>query len=138
MAWSREVRNPFLDYRVVTFGVNLPINLKIHAGWTKYVLRRAVADALPPSIVWRRDKRGFATPEARWLRNELRTRVEELLGSSTEMVRRGLVDAAAARARFAAFLRDARAVSQIVTSRDIFQLISLELWLRAYRGNLSG
>jgi len=138
MAWSREVRNPFLDYRVVSFGVNLPMSLKVHGGWTKFVLRRAVADRLPPAIVWRRDKRGFSTPEARMLRNELRPRVDELLAPSAEMVRRGLVDPLAARARFAAFLRGSYAVSQAVPSRDIFQLVALELWLRAYRENLSG
>ena len=96
------------------------------------------ADRLPPAIVWRRDKRGFSTPEARLLRNELRPRVDELLAPSAEMVRRGLVDPLAARARFAAFLRGSHAVSQAVASRDIFQLVSLELWLRAYRENLSG
>ena len=138
MAWSREVRNPFLDYRLVRFGVNLPMTLKIRAGWTKYVLRRALAASLPPAIVWRRDKRGFSTPEARLLRDELRASVSELLASSAEVVRRGLVNPGAARARFAAFLNGAAALGPPVGSRDIFQLLSLELWLRAYRENLSG
>ena len=138
MAWSREVRNPFLDYRLVRFGVNLPMTLKIRAGWTKYVLRRALAGSLPSPIVWRRDKRGFSTPEARMLRNELRPAVDELLTPSAEMMRRGLVDPAAARARFSAFLDGSSTVGRSVGSRDIFQLLSLELWLRAYRGNLSG
>jgi asparagine synthase (glutamine-hydrolysing) len=136
MAWSREVRNPFLDFRLVQTGVNLPMPLKIRAGWTKYVLRRALGDSLPRSIIWRRDKRGFATPEASLLRNELRAQVGELLGPSSEMVRRGLIDPRAARARFSAFLRHASAWRQTVASRDIFQLLSLELWLRAYRENL--
>jgi asparagine synthase (glutamine-hydrolysing) len=138
MAWSREVRNPFLDYRLVRLGVNLPMTLKIHAGWTKYVLRRAVESSLPPSIVWRRDKRGFTTPEARMLRNELRNAVDELLAPASEMVRRGLVNAQAARARFAAFLDGSTRNARSVGSRDIFQLLSLEAWLQAYRENLSG
>jgi asparagine synthase (glutamine-hydrolysing) len=138
MAWSREVRNPFLDYRLVSFGVNLPMTLKVRSGWTKYVLRRALAGRLPASIVWRRDKRGFTTPEARMLRNGLRSKVHELLTPSAEMVRRGLVDPRAARARFQAFLNPWSAVTQTVASRDIFQLIALELWLRAYRESLSG
>jgi asparagine synthase (glutamine-hydrolysing) len=138
MAWSREVRNPFLDYRLVQFGVALPMALKIAHGWSKYALRRALAPSLPPSVVWRREKRGFTTPEARMLRNELRAGVQELLGPSAEMVRRGLVDPARARERFAAFLGTARAGRRAVASRDIFQLVSLELWLRAFRENLSG
>ena len=137
MAWSREVRNPFLDYRLVELGVNLPMALKVRGGWTKYVLRRALQEQLPPAIAWRRDKRGFSTPEARLLRNELRASVHELLGPPAEMVRRGLVDASAARARFDVFLERSPPWRQAVASRDIFQLLSLELWLRAYRENLS-
>lgn len=137
MAWSREVRNPFLDYRLVRFGVNLPMRLKIRDGWTKYVLRRALVGRLPRSIIWRRDKRGFSTPEARMLRHELRTRAAELLAPSAEMVRRGLVNPDVARDRFAAFLASGSALWQPVASRDIFQLLSLELWLRAYGENLS-
>jgi asparagine synthase (glutamine-hydrolysing) len=136
MAWSREVRNPFLDFRVVELGVNLPMALKVHAGWTKYVLRRALQEQLPPAIIWRRDKRGFSTPEARLLRNELRARVQELLDPAAEIIRRGLIDAAAARTRIDAFLT--KSWRQAVASRDIFQLLSLELWLQAYRENLSG
>jgi len=138
MAWSSEVRNPFLDYRLVRLGVGLPMALKVCCGWTKYVLRRAVVSSLPAEIVWRRDKRGFTTPEARMLRNELRESVHALLAPSAEMVRRGLVNPQAARTRFAAFLNDTRANPQSVGSREIFQLLSLESWLQAYRENLSG
>jgi asparagine synthase (glutamine-hydrolysing) len=138
MAWSCEVRNPFLDYRVVSCGVNLPMELKVRGGWTKYVLRRALTGRLPPEIVWRRDKRGFTTPEAHMLRNELRAHVDELLVPSAEMVRRGLIDPAAARVRFADFLRGPAGANGVVASREVFQLVSLELWLRAYRENLSG
>jgi len=52
------------------------------------------------------------------------------------MVTRGLINARAARARFAAFLGTAGG-ARAVASREIFQLISLELWLRAYQENLS-
>jgi asparagine synthase (glutamine-hydrolysing) len=137
MSWSCEVRNPFLDYRLVRYGVNLPMALKIRDGWMKYVLRGAVSKSLPPSVVWRRDKRGFTTPEARMLRNELRLQIEELLTPSAEMVRRGLVSVNAARAIFATFLSPSWRAWQVVASRDIFQLLSLELWLRAYASNLS-
>ena len=138
MAWSREVRNPFLDYRVVSHGVGMPGDMKVAGGWTKYVLRRAIEPLLPPQIVWRRDKRGFSTPEARLLRHELRGQVEELLGSNAEMVRRGLVNAAEARRRFSVFVGERTGFARQIASRDIFQLVSLELWLRAYRDNLSG
>ena len=129
MAWSREVRDPFLDYRVVEFGVRLPVSAKIAHGYLKYVLRRAVADRLPADIVWRRDKRGFSTPEARMLRGALRESVQDLIGPDARIVRDGLVDLAGARARLDRFLDGPDGV---VPSREIFQLLSLELWLRSY------
>jgi asparagine synthase (glutamine-hydrolysing) len=129
MAWSREVRDPFLDYRIVEFGVRLPVDEKIARGYLKYALRRAVADRLPAEIVWRREKRGFTTPEARLLRAAPRDTVQDLIGPDSQMVLTGLVDPAGARARLALF-QDRP--DSAVPSRDIFQLMSLELWLRAY------
>jgi asparagine synthase (glutamine-hydrolysing) len=67
MRHSVETRLPFLDYRVVELGVSLPPQYKIRDGWTKHVLRKAVADVLPEQIVWRRDKLGFQAPEKTWL-----------------------------------------------------------------------
>jgi asparagine synthase (glutamine-hydrolysing) len=129
MAWSREVRDPFLDYRLVEFGVRLPVAEKISNGYLKYALRRAVSDRLPAEIVWRRDKRGFPTPEAHMLRGALRDTVEDLIGPDARMVQNGLVDLSGARARLALFQNQPDGA---VPSREIFQLVSLELWLRAY------
>ena len=54
-----EARYPFLDYRIVELGLQLPIQYLFHDGWTKYVLRRAMEKYLPDAIVWRREKMGF-------------------------------------------------------------------------------
>lgn len=62
MAHSIEARMPFTDYRLVDFLFPLPAVYKIRNGWTKWLLRLAVEDLLPPEIVWRKDKLGFATP----------------------------------------------------------------------------
>jgi len=62
MANSIEVRNPFLDYRLVNFSLSLPVSFKLKNGWTKYILRRAIYE-LPKDIKERKDKQGFITPE---------------------------------------------------------------------------
>jgi asparagine synthase (glutamine-hydrolysing) len=69
-AHSLEVRHPFLDHRLVNFVVNLPTELKIHQGWTKYILRAALPE-MPAALRWRRDKQGFLVPEQLWLKREL-------------------------------------------------------------------
>jgi asparagine synthase (glutamine-hydrolysing) len=68
MAFSVEVRVPFLDHRLVEFVFSLPSNQKIRNGWTKYILRNATKDILPEKIRLRRSKIGFATPEVDWLK----------------------------------------------------------------------
>lgn len=69
MAFSIEARVPFLDYRLVEFVFSLPLDQKIRNGWTKYILRKSFENLLPKKIVKRRNKIGFATPEAKWLKN---------------------------------------------------------------------
>lgn len=67
MANSVETRLPFLDYRCVELALALPDQYKIKSGWTKNILRRAVASWLPKEVVWRKDKLGFNAPEKNWL-----------------------------------------------------------------------
>jgi asparagine synthase (glutamine-hydrolysing) len=71
MAFSVEERQPFLDYRLVEFCFNMPAVYKIHLGWRKYLLRRAVEGILPSTIQWRKNKLGFGTYELRWFLNTL-------------------------------------------------------------------
>lgn len=76
-----EVRAPLLDYRLVEFAFQLPVNLLIRDGWLKWILRQAVDDLLPPTITWRRKKMGYPFPLQDWLRDSLRT-IETLMAES--------------------------------------------------------
>jgi asparagine synthase (glutamine-hydrolysing) len=62
-----EVRNPFLDYRVLDFVFSLPSGYFFHNGWLKWFLRKSFQDIVPDSIVWRKRKRGFPFPLGKWL-----------------------------------------------------------------------
>lgn len=66
MAHSREVRLPFLSHELVEFAFTLPASLKMHDGWSKYVLRRSQASRLPEEICWRKEKIGYVTPQESW------------------------------------------------------------------------
>lgn len=79
MAFSVETRLPFLDYRLVEFVFSLPSNFKIRGGYTKRVLRDAMADILPEKIRCRVSKLGFATPELSWQRTVLRSLIEQAI-----------------------------------------------------------
>jgi asparagine synthase (glutamine-hydrolysing) len=67
MAHSIEVRLPFLDYRLVEFGVTLPPAARISAGQTKRLLREYLRRVGQSEIADRPDKKGFPTPAMAWL-----------------------------------------------------------------------
>lgn len=67
MAIPLEHRFPFLDYRMVELGLQMPISYLFRNGWTKYILRKAMEPYLPKKIVWRRKKMGFPFPYHRFL-----------------------------------------------------------------------
>ena len=81
MAASLETRVPLLNVDVLSYLERVPLALKLRGLTRKYVLRRAVADLLPRSII-RRRKRGFSIPIAAWLNDDLRTLAHEYLYES--------------------------------------------------------
>jgi len=78
MAHSLEVREPLMDHPVVEWMATLPSSLKIRAGESKYLLKKAMEPHLPHDIMYR-PKMGFAVPLARWFRGPLRQRVRDSL-----------------------------------------------------------
>jgi asparagine synthase (glutamine-hydrolysing) len=72
MAFSREVRLPFLDYDLVDYCIRLPDHVLARNGWQKWVLRKSAEKLVPPSICWRADKVGYAAPLDLWLRGSLK------------------------------------------------------------------
>ena len=69
MGWSLEGRVPFLDHRVVEFGLGLPDTLKIGPRQGKLFLKRWAERRIPREHLWRR-KRGFYVPVRQWFRGE--------------------------------------------------------------------
>jgi len=68
MAYSLESRVPFLTPRLVNFILAMPEEYIIsEKGTTKYIFREAMRGLVPDSILDRKDKVGFATPEKFWL-----------------------------------------------------------------------
>ncbi|MEI7595926.1 MAG: asparagine synthase (glutamine-hydrolyzing) [Bacteroidota bacterium] len=70
MANSLEVRNPFLDYRLIDFAFELPASYKNDGITSKKILKDAFREELPIEI-FNRGKHGFEVPLLKWMRNEL-------------------------------------------------------------------
>ena len=71
MAHGCEVRLPFLNHDLVSYVFSLPSSLKIHEGFTKYILRKSMQGKLPDEIVWRKEKIGFEPPQNQWMNSTL-------------------------------------------------------------------
>jgi asparagine synthase (glutamine-hydrolysing) len=70
MAVALEVRPPLLDHTVVEFAASLPFDFKWRNGTTKWLLKQAMRNDLPPETM-RQRKQGFSIPVAKWMRGSL-------------------------------------------------------------------
>lgn len=71
MLFSTELREPFLDYRLVEFAFSLPFYFKIKNGITKFMLREIASEYLANDLVFA-PKRPLQTPQREWLANDLK------------------------------------------------------------------
>jgi asparagine synthetase B (glutamine-hydrolysing) len=119
MAWSREVRLPFLDHRLVELCLSLPTSHLFRNGESKRVLRRAMRGIVPNEILDRKDKIGFQAPWARWWSGTtgdvLRDRLSEAVGTVGHLVRSDAIAPASA---------DALNVMSLAASLDAMRRIA--------------
>lgn len=78
MAYSTELREPFLDYRVVEFAFAQPTEFKIKNGIQKFMLREILAPLVPKNI-FHTPKRPLQTPQREWLADDLKGMVFQKL-----------------------------------------------------------
>jgi asparagine synthase (glutamine-hydrolysing) len=124
MAASIESRVPFLDYQLVEYTARLPRHLKLRNGETKWILREAMRDLLPPQILTR-SKMGFPVPVGSWLRNEFRHVVDEfVLGGRA--LQRGIFNPEYVR------MLAARHFAGENHDERLWFLINFEMWQRAF------
>jgi len=125
MSVSLEVRAPFLDPRVAEFAASLPANYKLRGRKTKYILKRAIGDFLPP-FVTRRGKKGFGVPVAEWLKGKLRPLARDLL--SPDRVRR----AGVFNAEYVTKLQDEHERGVANHRKLLWTLLMFELWHESF------
>ena len=123
MYHSIEGREPFLDHRLIEFAAQLPVELKIRGGETKYLLKRLLGRYLPEHL-YRLPKRGFAAPVQRWAKDALQARFAELLEADNPLLSRRDVDR---------LVGDYRAGKPVNTNL-IWHLFTFQNWYRAWTG----
>jgi asparagine synthase (glutamine-hydrolysing) len=126
MSTGTEMRLPFLDHRIVEAVLKTSVRTKLNAGYTKYLLRQAMAAYLPHEICWQRAKRGFETPAQSWFKTDLASAIKEILSQSQSPLNE-FFDVCALREQLCR-TRDGMATS--LSEFDWFKLVTTDLWLR--------
>lgn len=125
MANSVEVRSPFLDYRIVEYGLSLPKSKRFGRGGTKIALREAYRGKIPDEILDGK-KRGFTVPLDYWGNQPFRDFTYDVLLSS-ESRNRGIFAMPALQK-----MLDASFANKGFNSRHIWNVLMLELWFQAF------
>jgi asparagine synthase (glutamine-hydrolysing) len=123
MAHGVESRVPFLDHFLVEKAATIPSNIKFKNGTMKYVLKNAMKNYLPTSILDRKDKMGFPVPLNEWLKGDLKDFVVDIF-SSQRARQREFINADE-------ILKNMEKESKF--SRKIWGLLCLELWYQTFQ-----
>ena len=126
MAASVEVRVPFVDPVVARAAFSIPGSEKIRRRQGKLALKRAAESWLPREIVYR-PKASFSAPLRAWVRNDLQEVINDVLVGG-ELVGTGMIRSGALRR----LIQDEQAGRED-HAKQIWQLLSLELWYRNVR-----
>lgn len=125
MLCSLEVRVPLLDHVVIETVASMPFDFKLRGGVTKWILKAAVKDLLPPGTL-ARGKQGFGVPLERWFGRGFERLARETLLDPRALGRGWFAPRAVER-----LLADRRTRPERLTRR-LWALVCLELWAQAY------
>jgi asparagine synthase (glutamine-hydrolysing) len=125
-AFSLEPSYPFFDRRLMEFCLALPPEQKLHQGWTRVVMRRAMTNILPVEVQWRTTKANLSPNFKRRLFDCERGRLDEVILNDPQVIQE-YVDLPALRAAYHRYL------SQPTSDDDalaVYGAVTLALWLR--------
>ncbi len=123
MAASTEVRVPFVDPAVFRAAFALSGKAKIHGRVQKAALKHAAREWLPDEII-DRPKASFGAPLRAWVTYDLREQIDDVLLNG-ELISSGFLR----RSPLQRLVTDQRS-GRRDNSKQIWQLLSLEMWYR--------
>jgi asparagine synthase (glutamine-hydrolysing) len=124
MANSLELRVPFLDPEVFRIASTLPVHQRVTKQTTKYALRRALEQIVPPHVLNRR-KLGFPVPTRHWLAEQLHDWARQIIEESQTDE---WLDKRQVLAMLAAHRENQRNGSAVDHSRKLWTLLVFMIW----------
>ncbi len=121
---SLEGRSPFADHKMVELACQIPFDLKVKGGTTKYILKKSLEDIVPKENMYR-EKKGFSVPLGKWFSGNLRKYAQ------SKILRKNA---------FTSKLFDKNKVQNLLTSHStkndmglkLWSILALELWFEEY------
>lgn len=133
MSYSREMRLPFMDYRLVDMLGKLEPSEKLKKGWSKAVFRKAMTGILPKEIQYRKDKKGFNLPEAHWMKGAFREKFSKVFNGPMMAEDYGFVKKSVTKEMFSRYLSG----DAMINYKEIFHIYCFEVWLKRFEKYLS-
>ncbi len=124
MMVSLEGRSPFADHKMVELACQIPFDLKLKDGITKYILKKSLKDLVPKENMYR-EKKGFSVPLGKWFSGDLGSYAKhELLKKSA----------------FTSKLFEIGKIEDLLESHSskndlglkLWSLLALEVWFKEY------
>jgi len=128
MAYSLEVRVPFLDYRLVELAARVPTRLKVRGRTTKAVLREVAKHAVPDEVLVRPKVGFFNRAMEEWIGRQLRGRLRDVL-LEPHAAYAEMLDQRVVRAAVESF-DDPR--TRTLSADCLYAILVLEIWLRSF------
>ncbi len=128
MAHSLELRVPFCDHRLMEFCASIPSHLKLEGFSLKTLLKNALSGLLPDKIL-RKKKQGFMVPVGRWIREDLRGYIAQVL-SEDEIEKMGYFNYP-----FIKQMIEDHVHGRKVFSHQIWALLIMRLWYKMFIEN---
>lgn len=128
MASGIEIRMPFMDYRIVELAMSIGWKSKLHGGYSKSIIRDAMAPYMPKEIAYRKTKIGFNTPIVEWMQGPLKSYFEDTIQSKA-FRSCDLIDAKAVKAQVEQVIHDSSAT--FAMGEQAWSALYPYLWERA-------
>jgi asparagine synthase (glutamine-hydrolysing) len=123
-AFGLEARYPFFDRRLIEFCLAVPPDQKLHQGWTRVIMRRAMANILPDEVRWRFGKANLSPNFQRRLLASDRALLDAVILHNPQVIEH-YVDVAALRAAYQRYLSQSTGPEAML----VYGAVILALWL---------
>ncbi|NJM21129.1 MAG: lasso peptide isopeptide bond-forming cyclase [Richelia sp. SL_2_1] len=126
-AFSIESRHPFMDKRLIEFCLSVPPEQKLHQGWSRMIMRRAMNGILPQEIQWRGGKTSMSPNFRRGLLHLDRKILDEVVINNPTDIQE-IVALESLHKSYREFISDKQMAEDHLM--PVWKSVTLALWLR--------